>query len=193
MILIIILFYIMQIVISFPSNLFNESDLELFRPIKPNKEFQFSIRWNEQHKLIWIENENTKNQFIFCMKNSTLTLSIPSPIKKKKEKFGPLNNKKICLFDGLCNVDYPEYELIRFYKLQKANEKFYQFQSNYNFYLDLDTNFSDINTNFKLDERVMNKNVRLCRKEESYHQLFQSETQKPNIEIQTDQIIKPEL
>merc|ERR1712080_560833 len=127
-------------------------------------------------------------------RNSTVTTSIRSPSKKSKYKHRRNKfNKKVCLFDGLCNVDYPEFELIRFNKIKKTIDKktVYQFQSKYNYYLDLDT-IDYHQNNGKVDERVFNKNVSLCRSDESYQQLFQ-----PAIYEQQDDedanLQKPEL
>ena len=140
--------------------------------------YEFVIRWNEKWGLIWVENQNTEDHYIFCDRNSTITTSIKSP--SKLMKYNDPRSKfpmKLCLFDGLCNVDYPEFELIRFYKKEKIittndgqSSKVYQFQSHYNYYLDLDTIDSDKNPQ---NDRVLNQNVRLCRLDQSYQQLFQ--------------------
>eukprot|EP01083_Nonionella_stella_P091070 254523_1 len=156
---------------AFPSNLFSESDLELFRPMQ-NKKDEFMVRWNDKHRLIWIETHN-KEQYIFCMRNSTITSSIRSTSNKPihrdpRSKF----NQKTCLFDGLCNVDTPEFELIHFYKHRKriGDSTLYRFQSNYNYYLDLETT----DPLYQMDQRITNKQVRLCRQDNSKEQLFQS-------------------
>ena len=175
---------------SFPDNLYSKSDIEIFRPIQirmrgdgkgnevEDEIHEYVIRWNEEWGLIWVENQNTEDHYIFCDRNSTVTTRIRSP-SNVIEYTDPRNKfpTKICLFDGLCDIDYPEFELIRFYKKEKyittsggTTSKVYQFQSHWNYYLDLDLIQSDKNPQ---NDRVINQNVRLCRSDQSYQQLFQ--------------------
>ena len=148
---------------AFPSNIFNDKDLEFYQTIK-NKN-KFLIRFSEKFGIIWVENKQNKDEhFIFCHKNITITTQIKSPI----------NKNKLCLFDGLCDINYPEGQLIRFNKIKIENKQKiqYQFQSKYNFYLDLDD--QNLINKQNIDSRVNYQTIRLCRSDQSYQQIFES-------------------
>ena len=182
--------YILRFADAFPNNLFGDKDLKLFRPMTMNLRgdqiltsvpHEFVIRFNEQYGFVWIENLETKEEHVFCDRNSTITTSIRSPSKHTKHSDPRrLFPTKVCLFDGLCNADTPEFGIMTFNKLDKTivkangqQSKVYQFQSEWNYYLDIDSIDYYKYKNDKINKRVKNQNVRLCRLDESYQQLFQ--------------------
>uniref|UniRef100_A0A7S0XMR4 Uncharacterized protein n=1 Tax=Elphidium margaritaceum TaxID=933848 RepID=A0A7S0XMR4_9EUKA len=172
---ILLLIFSFRSISAFPTNLFSDSDLELFRPTLAGE--QYIVRWNEQRKLLWIEHELSNKQFLFCDHNSTITTSIRSPSTTQKPRDPRYNYPtKLCLFDGFCDVDYPQFTIITFRKIEKqeSDKKIYQFESEYSYYLDIDVTspaHSDRHFNGK---QIMQEKVRLCKWDDSEQQEFQS-------------------
>ena len=162
--------------------------------VNKNANNRYYIRFDKKQNIIWIHDKVQAKDNVLCASNNSITRTIDKPyslsnhvLSKKRNARQKIEQGKMCIFDTFCDSDDPYFPLINLkpkikditFKKDGSQHKVVKFGSTMNFYLDFDLlAFEQSNSNNddiqKLKQsNVKNVGIRLCRSDESHHQLFQ--------------------